>query len=180
MNHYYHVYCRGIEQKDIFIDDLDNDRFIKSLWFFNNIKNIEFRRAVEPKEKLVELVAFCLMPNHFHLLVSTNDTNNLGKYMQKIITGYTMYFKNRYKKFGRLFESKYKSKYISDDIYLRQVTDYIHNNPLKLKYPNYRSIDLLDGSFILTPECIEWLNIYKYSSRNYAEVRPPLTKKIYL
>jgi len=177
---YYHVYCRGIEQKETFIDDLDYDRFIQSLWVFNTANRVEFRQGKVPKEKLIDLVAFCLMPNHFHLLVYTETNIILSKYMQKVMTAYTMYLKSRYRKTGRVFESRYKSKHISDDRYLKQVIDYIHNNPLKLKYPKYRSIDLLDGSFILTPECMDWLNIYKYSSRNYTEVQPPLTKSLSL
>jgi len=173
---YYHVYCRGIDKKDIFIDDIDYDRFMKSLWIFNDEKRTRSNLAVKPDRKiLVDLMEFCLMQNHFHLLIRTDSPLNMGKFMQKLMTGYTMYFNKKYTRNGHLFESKYRYKYIDNDIYLRQVIDYIHNNPLKLKYPDYVSSDLLLGNFKLTSEAIEWLNSYTYSSRNYREIKPPLS-----
>ena len=174
----YHIYCRGIECKDIFIDDLDYCRFIQSLWIFNNTKRTRFDLTVKPDRKiLIDLIEFCLMPNHFHLLIRTEDPANIGKYMQKIMIAYTMYFKERYKKSGRVFESRYRSKYIQNSVYLRHIIKYIHNNPLSLKYNNYKSIDMLNGIFLLNKDGEKWLNEYRYSSRNYTEVKPPLTAR---
>lgn len=98
--------------------------------------------------------------------------------MQKLMTAYTMYFKKKYKKDGRVFESKYKKKIIKDDKYLKHIISYIHNNPLGIKYKDYKSSDLLLGFFKLDKEKIEWLDHYKYSSRNYVEVQPPLTARL--
>jgi len=120
------------------------------------------------------------MPNHFHLLIKTEDPINMGKFMHKIMIGYTMYFKKKYKKEARVFESKYRSKYIGTDRYLNHIVEYIHNNPLSLKYENYRSIDLLSGLFTLSKDAENWLNKYRYSSRNYKKIISPLTTRLNL
>lgn len=178
---YYHIYCRGIEKKDIFLDDIDYDRFTQSLWVFNNKKRTRFNLEVNPaREILIDLVNFCLMPNHFHLLIRSKEPINISKYMQKLMTGYTMYFKKKYKKDGRVFESRYRQKYIKTERYLRHISEYIHNNPLGLKYKNYKSIDLLLGFFVLDENAKKWLGEYKYSSRNYKRIRPPLTATLNL
>lgn len=178
---YYHVYCRGIEKKDIFIDDADYDRFIKSLWIFNNHKPTRFDLAVqENRVILIDLLKFCLMPNHFHLLIRTDNPINMGKFMQKIITAYTMYFKKKYKKDGRVFESRYRCKQIDTIGYLHHIINYIHNNPLKLKYKDYKSSDLLLGNLTLDKDGKKWLDKYRYSSRNYKKIKPPITARLIL
>lgn len=176
---YYHVYCRGIEKKDIFLDDMDHDRFVQSLWVFNNKKRTRFNLEVnQDREILIDLINFCLMPNHFHLLIRAEESINMSKYMQKLMIAYTMYFKKKYKKDGRVFESKYRQKHIETDRYLRHISDYIHNNPLRLKYKNYKSINLLLGFFVLDENAKKWLKEYKYSSHNYKTIKPPLTASL--
>lgn len=98
--------------------------------------------------------------------------------MQKLMIAYTMYFKKKYKKDGRVFESKYRQKHIETDRYLRHISDYIHNNPLRLKYKNYKSINLLLGFFVLDENAKKWLKEYKYSSHNYKTIKPPLTASL--
>ena len=153
---FYHVFNRGVEKRDIFMDDEDYFRFIHDLYEFNDkdlvinfghfvdsqiirgfsidkaIQN--FREMVRSKNRklLVYITCFCLMPNHFHLVVSPLIKNGLSIFMQKLGTGYTRYFNYKYQRVGSLFQGTYKAKHIPDDTYFMHCTGYVHRNPLGL------------------------------------------------
>ncbi len=153
---YYHIYNRGVEKRKIYMDKNDYYRFIHDLYEFNdsaptnpNHSRIDRSRTSinSKRDCLVEIICFCLMPNHYHLLLSANDKNNLTQFMRKIGTGYTNYFNKRYDRTGHLFQGKYKSVLIENDEYLIHLSRYIHLNPIKNKGAS-----------------IKQLNKYKYSS----------------
>lgn len=99
------------------------------------MKELSGKREGEP---LVAIVAYCLMPNHFHLLVHELQEGGLSKFMQKVITGYTMYFNKKNDRNGSLFQGKFKATHVADDRYLRYLISYIHLNPVKLIEPKWK------------------------------------------
>lgn len=139
---YYHLYSRGVEKRQIFLDEKDKERFIRLLFFGNSYKPVNIRDvhkgltfgdSVEERgERLVDIGTYCLMPNHFHLLIRERSDYGISTFMQKIMTAYTMYFNVKNQRKGRLFESSYLSTHADYDEYLKYLFAYIHLNPLKL------------------------------------------------
>ncbi len=122
---YYHLYNRGVEKRTIFLDGADYHRFLTIL---DNFKHPEG----DTDNLLVSIVCYCLMPNHFHLIVQQKQGMGISKFIQRVATGYTMYFNKRYERSGVLFQSKFKAKHIENDKYLVHLARYIHLNPLDL------------------------------------------------
>ncbi len=164
MNEIYHVYNRGVEKRIIFQDDSDKFRFIHDLFEFNDkepasntlyhfdkqymeVKPRYIEKEKKPRKLIVKILAFCLMPNHFHLLLQPNKENGISKFMQKLNTGYTMYFNKKYERVGGLFQGTYKSVRITEESHFIHIPYYIHCNPLDLKFPewrNYRGLTSID------------------------------------
>ena len=147
------IYNRGVDKRKIFFSEADYKRFKYLLYLCNSnagVKMYDVLKSVskspfefEKKNELVKVVAWCLMPNHFHLLISTNDISKLGKFMQKVTTGYTMYFNKKNERTGALLSGTYKSKYVESDEYYERVLNYIHMNPLEL-FPGNKG-DMLEN-----------------------------------
>lgn len=138
---FYHLYNRGVEKRKIFLSRTDYERFEALLYLANQTEPADLKYQgrsfaeidnVRKGELLVEIVAYCLMPNHFHLLVREYVEGGIARFMQKLTTGYTMYFNKRNERKGALFEGTYKVKHVSDDRYFRYIISYIHLNPIKL------------------------------------------------
>jgi len=111
---FYHVYNRGVDKKEIFLDSDDKNKFINDL-----------ERYIDDR---VEIVAFCLLDNHYHLLLRKTSEEGIWKYMHKLATGYTLYFNKKYGRSGSLFESRYKSNHINNNAYFLHISKYIHLN----------------------------------------------------
>ena len=150
---YYHIYNRGNSKQKIFLDKKDHDRFIKLIFVCNSKKNINFRDlfqsshdvfAFDRGDTLVDVGAYCLMPNHFHLLIKEKDSGNITLFMQKLATAYVMYFNKKYERNGSLFEGKFKSQHINSDRYLKYIFAYIHLNPVKLIDSKWREMGIKD------------------------------------
>ncbi|MEA3344282.1 MAG: transposase [Patescibacteria group bacterium] len=157
---YVHVFNRGNRKMAIFYDDNDRWRFLKILRYFNDVYSPEniFRKISEfhkfdtkqfssedytwswpsgwpEHNKLVKIISFCLMPNHFHLLLKETTEGGISKFMAKLGTGFTGYVNLKYKSTGRLFQGPYKNKTIEDMRYLQYLNIYIQLlNPFEL-YP---------------------------------------------
>ncbi|PIZ85652.1 hypothetical protein CO033_01475 [Candidatus Nomurabacteria bacterium CG_4_9_14_0_2_um_filter_32_10] len=151
---YYHIYNRGMQKQPIFETDKDRLRFLFLLFAFqgkNTVKNIsrEIKQSVQSstlhtlhiksdlekeilKDRTVELISFCLMPNHFHLQILEKDEGGIAKYMQRVLTAYTKYFNLRHQKSGHLLQGSYKSVWMENDLQLMHVSAYIHKNPNEL------------------------------------------------
>lgn len=138
---FYHVYNRGTDKRVLFRDDTDSKRFLKLLYISNSVQSINVRNILrknsdpysfERGDPLVSIGAYCLMPNHFHLLLTPRVEDGISRFMKKLGTGYSMYFNKRYNRTGTLFEGPFKAKWADDDIYLKYLYAYIHLNPLKL------------------------------------------------
>ena len=140
-NEYYHVYNRGTDKRIIFQNDRDKKRFLELLYLSNssdsiNVRNIrrDFTKvfSYERKELLVGIGAYCLMPNHFHILLTPLVDDGVTKFMSKLSTAYSMYFNKKYDRSGRLFESTFKAQHVDEEKYLQYIYAYIHLNPVKL------------------------------------------------
>jgi len=118
-NEYYHIYNRGNNYEDIFFEEKNYSFFLSRLskYFLDQI----------------DIAAFCLMPNHYHLLVKINETGSLEKGMQKFIVSYSKAINTKYGRVGHLFQSRYKSKLIPGNDYLLHLSRYIHLNPVRAK-----------------------------------------------
>ncbi len=168
---FYHIYNRGIEKRLIFIDNLDYERFIRLLFLCNGIdpvdsrdyKGLSFAECVEKvdkdRENLVYIGAYCLMPNHFHLLIKERDPSGVSTLMRKLLTAYSMYFNTRYVRTGRLFETSYQSVHIEHDNHLKYLFAYIHLNPLKITDPYWMELGVDDRT-----QAIKYLSNYRFSS----------------
>src|SRR6185436_2019271 len=169
---FYHLYNRGNSKQKIFHDIKDYDRFIKLLFLSNGTQNFKFDYIDENNifkfdrgMPLVSIGAYCLMPNHFHLLVTQTQNGSISKFMQKLTTGYSMYYNKKYARTGVLFEGKFKSEHAGDDRYLKYLFSYIHLNPLKLIDRECRTKGIKDIAQAAT-----FLKEYKYSSYvNYTD-----------
>jgi putative transposase len=138
---YYHLYNRGTEKRRIFLDEQDYDHFLFLMYVCNTAKSIELRNVGENfdrGETIVDIGVYCLMPNHFHLLVHEKIEAGISKYMLKLMTSYSMYFNKKYERTGKLYEGVFKSTHAGTDRYLKYLYSYMHLNPAKLKDTNWR------------------------------------------
>ncbi len=138
---YYHLYNRGINKRIIFKDDKDYKAFLSYLKFYLttiDLRGLSSQVKVPPSRKLknyqgeIELLAYCLMPNHFHLMVRQNSDYGISHFMSSLITKYVRYFNTRYKRIGPLFQGRYKAVQIFDEYQFSYLTKYIHRNPINL------------------------------------------------
>ncbi len=151
----YHSFNRGTEKRNIFLDQDDYFRGVHDLYEFNDVNAIinlsqRFKGSPtslirnKPREKLVEAISWCLMPNHYHLFSYPIVENGLSKFHQKFGGGFTNFFNVKYKRSGVLFQGKYKKVRVVNDAQVIQLICYIHSNPLNLWKPNWKEGGLTD------------------------------------
>lgn len=174
-NQIYHIYNRGVEKRDVFMDDADRFRFIHNLFEFNDtspaqntyykqLYEVEPRKVSIRRDLLVEILAYCLMPNHYHLLLKQCKENGIVNFMQKLGTGYTMSFNQKYDRVGSLFQGRYKAVVIDDHRHFLFMPHYIHLNPLDLIMPSWKEKQIAN-----TSKALEFLENYRWSSyQDYA------------
>lgn len=138
---YYHVYARGASKQDIFIVPDDFEFFINLFARYLSNEPVQDRAGIAYPHYAVDvkLLAYCLMGNHFHLLLYQVDQQAMARLMKSIMTSYSRYFNFKYKRSGALFESTYKASRIENDAYLQHITRYIHLNPRYWKRYPYSS-----------------------------------------
>ena len=142
---YYHIYNRGVEKRKIFLDEQDYKVFLKYLKIYLEppakiperkitIRNYTFTAPAKPLKNYhgqVELLSYCLMPNHFHLLIKQNAKNSIELFMRSLATKYSIYFNKKYDRVGPLFQGAYKAVLVDEEKYLLHLSRYIHLNPVK-------------------------------------------------
>ena len=138
-DNYYHVFNRGVDKRNIFESKED------LYYFFNRLTDLNFdtqnkdlnikryrssdKKVVEIKgSALVSIIAYCLLPNHFHLVLRQESEDGISKFMQKLGTSYTMYFNQKYKRSGSLFQGKFKANIIGGDFGLPVLSVYVNLN----------------------------------------------------
>lgn len=151
---YFHLVNRGNLKCHIFKDDADRIRFLFYLLYFQSPENFDqigrytkkflktgdfgfdeegIRKIIN--QRLVKVIAFALMPNHFHILVQSKVDNGISVYMQKILNGYTKYFNAKYRQTGHLFQGPFRAVHIKDNKQLLYTSAYIHMNPKDVQHP---------------------------------------------
>ena len=139
---YYHVYARGVNKQSIFIEPDDYFVFMHLLKRYLSKKQAKNPHGI-PYPHLyekIENLAFCLMPNHFHLLVYQIEPGSMTQLMRGVMTSYSRYFNTKYTRRGPLFESRYKASNINHEAYLMHISRYIHLNPKNWSDYRYSSL----------------------------------------
>ncbi len=169
---WYHCYNRGVDKRVVFIDEADYERMLLLLYICNDSNSsvrIDDLGATQPRLSeivgrsgaripLVDIAAYSLMPNHIHLILRQPADSNLSRYIQKVFTGYTMYFNKKYHRTGALFAGSYKSKHLDTDEYFKQAIAYVQLNPVELLEPKWKQ----GYGDIASIE--QYLRAYKYAS----------------
>ena len=129
----YHIYNRGVEKRIIFIDNQDYKVFLSYIEEYltplQQGSTLLYRELTGKFYGEISLLAFCLMPNHFHLLIKQKDKDSIKKFSKSLFTRYSMYFNKKYKRVGPLFQSIYKATNVIDKEHLLYISKYIHLNP---------------------------------------------------
>lgn len=170
-NEFYHIVNRGVEKRNIFLDDEDRLRFINSLLVFNDHRPAPWnlRKFWEnheqgtfykytPEKPFVEIHAVVLMPNHFHLLLKQIREHGISQFMRKI-GGYASYFNKRYQRVGSLFQGRFKVKFIETERQLINTYIYIHTNPIELVEPQWKEFKINN-----LPKTLNFLENFRWSS----------------
>ncbi len=149
----YHIYNRGAHKSPIFTCEEDYERFQVLLYLLNTSEPITVRDILEqyrgrssgevysePRElpRLVDVLAYCLMPNHFHIVMRQDTDDGITHYLRKVATAYSMYFNTKYEHTGVLFQGRFKSSHIDSDPYYKWIFSYVHLNPLSLVEPAWK------------------------------------------
>lgn len=172
-----HVLSRGVDKRKIFLDDEDRFRFIHDLFEFNDTASADniwyhfhqssdiasdiVSRYKESRERelLVDILAFCIMPNHYHLMLTEKVEGGMSLFMRKLNIGYAKYFNQKYKRKGTLFEGRYKSVALTSEAHFIHLPYYIHLNPLDLIMPEWRARKIPN-----TQGAMKFLEEYRWSS----------------
>ncbi len=153
---FYHIYNRGTEKRKVFLDRADYYRFIILLYLSNSDSPINMREArilgpdyqglskINQGETLVDIGAYCLMPNHFHLLLRERVEGGISKFMHRLMTAYTMYFNGKNDRTGALWQGVFKAQHADSDNYLKYLFSYIHLNPIKLIQSDWKEKGIKD------------------------------------
>ncbi len=179
-NGFYHIYNRGVEKRIVFVDAQDYQVFLKYIkevlspleeqemrtkYVMQGLSLQSVRRPVKSYYGKIELLAYCLMPNHFHFLIKQHDRTFLEGLMRSLMTRYSMYFNKKYDRVGSLFQGRYKAVLIEDERQLLHLSRYIHLNPveyskdLKSAYSSYAEyLDIRNTNWVKTKEILSFFN----------------------
>ena len=166
---FYHLYNRGNGKRKIFLSDNDYQRFICLLYATNGSEMIHLsnlrqwsKQAWEQRrgKTLIDIGAYCLMPNHFHLLVKEKQAGGITTFTRKLLTSYSSYFNLKHGRTGKLFEGSFKATHVNNDPYLNYLYAYIHLNPVKISNPDGWPEKVIQNIALAKA----FLNNYHYSS----------------
>lgn len=171
---FYHVYNRGNEKRSIYLQTRDFNRFIQTLYYyqykdprvsFSKFSKFHVKNFGPLNEtKLVNIICYCLMPNHFHLLIQQLEENGITLFMGKLSNSYTKYFNIKYDRVGHLFQDVFKSVLVESDEQLIHLSRYIHLNPVvsglvknpqQYRWSSYSYFMNKDNSFCATNQVLE-------------------------
>jgi len=135
IDEYYHVFNRGVDGRKVFLDQGDIIYFLDSIIIANQVSRMlsngkekqrkNERNRARNNEPLVKVVAYAILPNHFHLVLKEIKEGGISKFMQKLGTSYTMYFNEKYERSGALFQGRFKATHVAD---LTAVSSYVNLN----------------------------------------------------
>lgn len=185
-NGYYHLYSRGIDRREIFLDQRDCVIFLHFLkLYLSTPENLQKDQIfLTPKllykiinfnlSKEIHLLSFSLMPNHFHLQVKQFTKNGIEKLTRRALSSYSQYFNKKYKRLGALFESSYKAVLTETEKQYLYLSSYIHRNPMRLKNPKIDFLQFSSYPYYLGFKKCDWIKPQEIlsffrSSRNLKE-----------
>ena len=137
-DHFYHVFTRSIAQYRIFKNKKEMSRFIEALkhyqltdrdYKFSRFFKLQDKSGIDPSQKHVDIIAYCVMPTHIHLLLKQVSDNGISVFMSNVLNSYTRYFNTKHDRKGPLWEGRFKSVLVDNNEYLLHLTRYIHLNP---------------------------------------------------
>lgn len=135
----YHIYNRGALKQELFKSKFDYQRFLFLLFSANSLEEIRIRPNTDNSifkksrsQQLVLIRGFCIMPNHFHIVLQEHETGGISKFMQKLQMSYAKFFSKKYETSGVVFQGPYKLKVIDSEEYINYLFSYIHMNPLEI------------------------------------------------
>jgi putative transposase len=184
----YHIYNRGAHKQAIFTSEEDYRRFILLLYLYNTHHHVVMRDVISKysakrfkgqslaetfkheysDKSLVDILAYSLMPNHFHLVLRAKEDTGIQQFLQKVCVAYSMYFNTKYGHSGTLFQGRYKSKHIDSESYFRYIFAYVHLNPLDLLQSDWKKAGIRCAK-----KARAFLSEYRYSSfRDRIGARP--------
>lgn len=174
----YHIFNRGVDKRTIFQDKDDVLRFIQSVNEFNTEKPI--RSLYAHSFPLVNVICFCLNPNHFHLMVRQEKENGISEFMKRLGGGYTWYFNKKHKRSGSLFQGRFKSVHVGSNEQLLYLSVYVNLNYqahqlsgptaelVQSSYPTY--VQDKKSAIVIDPAIVLDQFKSKESYKKYAEV----------
>lgn len=153
-NQYYHVYSRGVAKQPVFLDGEDYGYFLRLFKRYLSAKPENSKRhgAYPHFGTRLQLLSYCLMPNHVHMLVFQSDKTAMTELLRALMTSYGMYFNHKYERVGPVFQSRYKASRITTDSYLQHISRYIHLNPQDWRDYQYSSLP-----YYLKQRSAEWI-----------------------
>jgi len=183
---YYHIYNRGVDKRDVFMDKNDLNRFVLSIKEFNIINPIgsiqlslksktDLYRLKNEDKPLVSIVCFCINPNHFHFIIKQEVDGGISEFFKRLLGGYTKYFNQIHNRSGSLFQGRFKSKLIEDESYFLKIRPYVNTNYLVHDIPPEKShlilsscqeYDSLIFNLVNKKEAINLLDFYG-SNKNF-------------
>lgn len=149
----YHIYNRGAHKGKLFGSEEDYHRFMLLLHVCNSSTPVLMRDLFskyrgrsyadifseeKPDKLLVDVLAYCLMPNHYHLVLRQKTQDGITKFMARVGTSYSMYFNTKYEHSGVLFQGRFKSSHLDSEPYYRYIFSYVHLNPVELAEPEWK------------------------------------------
>lgn len=162
VDEYYHLYNRGAEKRVIFQDKQDHEYFLFLMFICNTKKSLVLRdisKSFDRGDTIVDIGVYCLMPNHFHILIREKIDGGISLYMRKLMTAYSMYFNKKYKRTGKLYEAVFKATHCKEDRYLKYLYSYMHLNPAKLIDKDWR-----ENKNKNTTKLLDYVFSFNYSS----------------
>jgi len=195
VNEIYHIVNRGIASQPIFRNARDYKRFIETFLYYQNKKvplkfstftklsgkekNDVLQKLKKERNFLVEIIAFCLMPNHIHFLIRQSEDNGISEFMRNTMNSYCRYFNLKSERFGPLFQGRFKAIRIETPEQLLHVSRYIHLNPFSglvvktldqlISYPYSSLIEYLDAGNIPNPICNKEIILENFEGSSYKD-----------
>jgi len=170
IDEFYHIYNRGTDKRIIFSDDYDYRRFILQMYLCNNTEQLNIADLlkydkpaeifkINKEETLVDIGAWCLMPNHFHILIKEKVAGGSVAFLQRLLTSHSKYYNKKYHRTGSLFQGPFKARHLDYDQYLKYNFTYVHLNPISLIDKGWKEKRIEDKK-----KAKDFLNKYEYSS----------------
>jgi putative transposase len=166
---WYHCYSRGVDKRTVFETSGDYERFLQLLYLLNNVDTVhrsDFKKKstaevlqIPRGKSIVAIGAYCLMPNHFHLLLKEVSEGCISRFMRKLGIAYAMYFNIKNERVGNLFVKPFRSRHVADDKYFKHIVQYVHLNAAELFEPMWKQ-GRVKNTITLEKKIVQ----YRYSS----------------